>query len=66
MTTTTRVRMVCPKCGGDDVTRDGVCRWSEPDQCWELAGKYDSFACDRCGELKGVEAKELTAAAEAA
>lgn len=49
------VQIVCPECGGADVTRDAVARWSEPSQKWVLSGTHDAFYCEDCDmELRHV------------
>lgn len=40
-------RMVCERCGSDNVTRDGALRWNGT--AWEAAGEYDNCTCGDCG-----------------
>lgn len=43
------VKMVCSRCGSEDVTRDAVARWSVEAQEWRLCGVYDNTDCQECG-----------------
>lgn len=53
MTATPKFKMVCPLCGSDDVTADGVTRWNVETQKWELSDVYDGGHCGGCEkELK--------------
>jgi len=45
-----KVKLVCPHCGSDDITRDGLLRWSVPDQKWEASSELDNMDCNACGE----------------
>lgn len=40
--------MLCPHCGSDDVTRDGILRWNG--DAWEMSSELDYMTCDECGE----------------
>lgn len=52
------VRIVCRKCGSEDVTRDAVVRWSVENQSWSVSGVFDNADCDNCGETL-LEEKEI-------
>lgn len=50
---------VCTHCGSDDVTRDGILRWSVQDQRWEVSAELQNEDCNACGgecDLKMVPA----------
>jgi hypothetical protein len=44
------IKLVCEKCGSEDVSRDASARWCETTQKWELSAVYDQAFCDACGE----------------
>lgn len=48
---TKRLKMVCDKCGSEDVLRDATAAWNEATQDWELAGVQDQGYCE--GECEG-------------
>jgi predicted RNA-binding Zn-ribbon protein involved in translation (DUF1610 family) len=43
-----KIKMVCPYCGSDDVSRDATTRWSVEMQDWEITCSYDNGHCDGC------------------
>ncbi len=43
-----KIRMICPYCGSDDVTRDCLARWNVADQQWEVTSELDSMRCEAC------------------
>jgi len=43
-----RVKPVCDDCGSDNVTKDAVAAWDEPEQAWVLLSTYDSTTCQDC------------------
>ena len=43
-----KIKMICPSCGSDDVTRDALARWSVPEQKWEVSSELDSMQCEAC------------------
>src|SRR5271166_3335253 len=43
-----KIKMICPHCGSDDVTRDCLGRWSVKDQKWEASSELDSMQCEAC------------------
>ena len=43
-----KIKMICPYCGSDDVTRDALARWSVPGQKWEVSSELDSMHCEAC------------------
>ena len=44
-----KIKVVCPTCGSDDVTRDGILSWDIPTQEWVVVGEYDDMTCNECG-----------------
>lgn len=46
-----RMRPICARCGSEAIVRDASAVWSVAGQCWELAGTYDSTACQDCGAV---------------
>lgn len=48
-----KIKMVCPSCGSDDVTRDCLGRWSVEEQKWEVSSELDCMQCEACGEEIG-------------
>ena len=56
-----KIKMVCSKCGSDDVRRDADACWNAERQEWELCAVYDNATCEKCkGEtsLEEIEIKE--------
>lgn len=54
-----KVQMVCPNCGSDDIARDAAARWDCESQEWELTALYGA-GCDSCGvEFDEPEEKPL-------
>lgn len=43
-----RIKIVCSRCGSDDVTRDGILTWSVSGQCWEVCSELDATNCNAC------------------
>ena len=43
------MKMVCAKCGSEDVRRDADARWNVELQQWELCAVYDNATCEECG-----------------
>jgi predicted nucleic-acid-binding Zn-ribbon protein len=62
---TKKIKLACPACGSDDITRDGVLRWSVEDQRWEAAGEFDQMDCAECG-AEFHEAREIAVPGEPA
>ncbi len=54
-----KVKLVCPNCGSENITRDGLLRWSVPEQKWEVAGELDCMNCDDCDGEEISEAEEI-------
>ena len=48
-----KIKMICPYCGSDDVTRDALARWSVPEQKWEVSSELDTMQCEACGREIG-------------
>lgn len=51
------VRMTCPKCNGENISRDGTLRWDTTAQKWYVSGEHDTFYCDDC-DVDFKEARE--------
>ena len=43
-----KIKMICPHCGSDDVTRDALARWSVEGQKWKVSSELDSMECEAC------------------
>ena len=43
-----KIKMICPDCGSDDVTRDCLGRWSVERQTWEVSSELDNMQCEAC------------------
>ena len=43
-----KIKMTCPHCGSDDVTRDCLGRWSVERQNWEVSSELDTMQCEGC------------------
>ena len=54
-----KVKMVCSWCGSDDVTRDGLLRWSVEEQKWEVSCELDNADCNKCGGEASLEEVEI-------
>jgi len=48
-----KVKMICPRCGRDDVTRDCLARRSLEEQKWEVSSDLDRMQCEACEEEVG-------------
>lgn len=48
---TEKVKIVCARCGSEDVRRDAYAVWSFEAQVWELSAVFDAAVCesDECG-----------------
>lgn len=55
----TRVTKVCKHCGSENVSHDGLLRWSIETQEWEVCSVFDNSNCDDCGAEDCVEDKEI-------
>jgi ribosomal protein L37AE/L43A len=60
-----RIKIVCAKCGSDDVRRDATAAWSVTEQQWELCGVQDQGYCEACEDEADLEEEEIEQAAEA-
>lgn len=61
-----KIKMICAKCGSEDVTRDGFLKWSVEKQAWDVVGELDHADCNSCGEevdliLRFFEAEPMAA-----
>lgn len=43
-------KWVCVKCGSEDVTQDGLLRWSTVEQTWVVADILDARTCNQCDD----------------
>ncbi|MFP3645170.1 hypothetical protein [Paraburkholderia sp. SIMBA_054] len=51
-----KLRMCCPNCGSEDVSKDAAVRWCFETQQWEVSGIFDNANCDACeSELKHLD-----------
>jgi ribosomal protein S27AE len=46
--TAPQLRMVCGKCGSDEVTRDAWAEWNVEAQGWGLGAVFEQAFCHRC------------------
>lgn len=44
-----KVVLICPKCGSEDITRDACAQWNTDSGKWELSCVYDVMNCEACG-----------------
>jgi hypothetical protein len=44
------VKIVCAKCGSDDVCRDAAARWDVRSQEWLVSGVHDGATCEVCDD----------------
>jgi hypothetical protein len=44
-----KIKVICPKCGSDDVVCDACARWDVESQSWTLCTEYDDRTCEACG-----------------
>jgi hypothetical protein len=52
--------MVCPHCGGENVSKDATARWDVSQQAWLISGMHDGEHCDDCDvELKRILEVEI-------
>lgn len=58
-TTEPKIKMVCSNCGSENVTRDGLLKWSVPDQQWEASAELDNTQCDDCGSENCLEERNV-------
>ena len=66
MTTEVKIKMICPQCGSDDVSRDGTLRWDIAAQKWYVSGEHDTFYCEGCdSEIRDVVPSASVATMEA-
>lgn len=54
-----KIKIVCAKCGSDDVRRDAYAAWSVEAQDWELSTAFDQGTCEACGEEARLEEVEI-------
>lgn len=47
--TKTAVKIVCPHCGSESISKDASAHWNDKTQEWELSGTQDFEICDDCG-----------------
>lgn len=44
-----KIKIVCSRCGSDDVRRDADAAWNVETQAWEIVTVYDNATCEYCG-----------------
>ena len=54
-----KIKMICSKCGSDNVSRDASACWDISTQSWELLAAYDNAYCDHCDEDCDLEEVEV-------
>lgn len=47
----TRISYRCPKCGSDNVGHDGVAKWNDDTQAFDIAQAHDQRWCNDCGDI---------------
>lgn len=45
----TPVKVICPKCGSDEIHKDAAAGWNDELQQWELVSVHDCETCAVCG-----------------
>jgi hypothetical protein len=48
-----KIKMICPHCGSEDVTRDALARWSVEEQKWVVSSELDTMQCEACNREIG-------------
>lgn len=54
-----RIKIVCPECGSDNVSRDATAHWCIETQEWELSSVQDQGYCEDCGEERNLKDVEI-------
>lgn len=54
-----RIKMVCSKCGSENVVKDAFAEWNIDKQEWVLHSVYDFTSCNDCGEEDCVDEVEI-------
>ena len=55
-----RVKMVCSRCGSDDVLADAYAEWDVETQAWEVAQTFDKGGyCNKCDGETRIEEQPL-------
>jgi len=44
------MKLLCPHCHSENITRDACAAWNPETNNWELSGVYDDMSCNDCGE----------------
>jgi predicted RNA-binding Zn-ribbon protein involved in translation (DUF1610 family) len=44
-----KVKLLCPKCKSDSISRDANCFWNIESQEWEISSCDGDIFCDDCG-----------------
>ncbi len=50
-----KIKIVCSRCGSDDVRRDAYAAWNVETQGWELSAVFDQGYCEACGGEASLE-----------
>ncbi len=45
-----KIKMVCARCGGENIRKDAYASWDVEAQDWVLHSTYDSNTCEDCGD----------------
>lgn len=61
---TGKVKMVCAKCGSEDVQCDAYAVWNKEYQVWELGNTFDEAYCNDCDASTSLEEEPLEEAPE--
>lgn len=57
---TKKIKMVCYRCGSDDVIADAYATWNVKEQRWELESTYDKGSyCNSCNDETRIEEEEI-------
>jgi hypothetical protein len=53
------IRIICPDCGGDNVSRDAFADWDFDTQAWVLGHVFDQGHCHDCGKEVSLDEEEV-------
>lgn len=55
-----KVKLLCPHCGSDDIVRDSSSEWDTTLQEWVTRAVYDHMACETCErEFKEADEEDI-------
>jgi hypothetical protein len=55
-----RIRIICRRCGSDDVRRDAWAEWDEDRQEWVLGTVFDVGHCEKCENESSLEEVDIS------